>query len=61
MEETIRGRADWGDRYIAFTNYDLQVLDVSEYLYISLVVGKLVVRVSDQIRHKPGWTATEDG
>ena len=31
MEETIRGRAEWGDRYIAFTNYDLQVLDVSEY------------------------------
>ena len=29
MEETIRGRAEWGDRYIAFTNYDLQVLDVS--------------------------------
>ena len=34
MEETIRGRADWGDSYIAFTNYDLQVLDVSEYLEI---------------------------
>ena len=28
MEETIRGRAKWGDRYIAFTNYDLQILDV---------------------------------
>jgi hypothetical protein len=28
MEEAIRGTAKWSDRYIAFTNYDLQILDV---------------------------------
>ena len=28
---------------------------------MSLVVRKPVFRVSDQIRHKPGSTATEDG
>ena len=43
MEETIRGRAKWGDRYIAFTNYDLQILDVSDlgagkFLKLSLVL-----------------------
>ncbi|KAH3853973.1 DDB1- and CUL4-associated factor 15-like [Dreissena polymorpha] len=28
MEEAIRSAAPWADRYIAFTNYDLQILDV---------------------------------
>ena len=28
---------------------------------MSLVVRKLVFGVSDQVRHKPGCTATEDG
>ena len=30
-------------------------------LYLSLVVRKPVFGVSDQVRHKPGCTATEDG
>ena len=30
-------------------------------LHMSLVVRKLVFGVSDQVRHKPGCTATEDG
>ena len=29
--------------------------------YMSLVVRKPVFGVSDQVRHKPGCTATEDG
>ena len=29
--------------------------------HMSLVVRKQVFRVSDQVRHKPGCTATEDG
>ena len=28
--------------------------------HMSLVVRKPVFRVSDQVRHKPGYTATED-
>ena len=28
LEEVIGHFADWGHRYIAFTNYDLQILDV---------------------------------
>ena len=31
------------------------------YLYMSLVVRKPVFGVSDQVRHKPGCTTTEDG
>ena len=34
---------------------------VSITLYLSLVVRKPVFGVSDQVRHKPGCTATEDG
>ena len=34
---------------------------VFTYHYLSLVVRKPVFRVSDQVRHKPGCTATEDG
>ena len=30
-------------------------------VYLSLVVRKPVFGVSDQVRHKPGCTATEDG
>ena len=30
-------------------------------MYLSLVVRKPVFGVSDQVRHKPGCTATEDG
>ena len=33
----------------------------SQSLYSSLVVRKPVFGVSDQVRHKPGCTATEDG
>ena len=32
-----------------------------EYGFMSLVVGKPVFGVSDQVPHKPGCTATEDG
>ena len=31
------------------------------YLHMSLVVRKPVFGVSDQVRHKPGCTSTEDG
>ena len=31
------------------------------FLYMSLVVRKPVFGVSDQVPHKPGGTATEDG
>ena len=31
------------------------------YNYMSLVVRKPVFEVSDQVRHKPACTATEDG
>ena len=41
---------------------DLVVKVGSEYMYyFSLVVRKPVFGVSDQVRHKPGCTATEDG
>ena len=30
-------------------------------LYMSRVMRKPVFRVSNQVRHKPGWIATEDG
>ena len=41
-------------------------LDLSKFLcskscYMSLVVRRPVFRVSDQVRHKPGCTVTEDG
>lgn len=29
LEEVIGQKAEWGHRYISFTNYDLQILDVS--------------------------------
>lgn len=28
MVEAIHSEADWGQRYVAFCNYDLQILDV---------------------------------
>ena len=31
MVEAIHNDADWGQRYIAFCNYDLQILDVSPF------------------------------
>ena len=31
------------------------------FLHLSLVLRKPVFRVSDQVSHKPGCTATEDG
>ena len=31
------------------------------YVYVSLVVRKLVFGVSDQVPHKPGCRATQDG
>ena len=31
------------------------------YIHMSLVVRKPVFRVSDRVRHKLGYTATEDG
>ena len=46
------------------------VLSLTKYLYlqtrtrsdkVSLVVRKLVFGVSDQVRHKPGPTTTQDG
>ena len=39
---------------------DLQVL-LGDELYLSLVVRKPVLGVSDLVPHKPGCTATEDG
>ena len=39
----------------------LAFICMTEYLVISLVVRKPVFGVSDQVRHKPGCTATEDG
>ena len=35
--------------------------DVSTFRKLSLVVRKPVLGVSDQVRHKPGCTATNDG
>ena len=32
-----------------------------QFYYMSLVVRKPVFGVSDQVRHKPGCTVTEDG
>ena len=29
LGETIRQCADWGKRYLAFTDYDVQIIDVS--------------------------------
>ena len=29
LEEVIGQKAEWGHRYVSFTNYDLQILDVS--------------------------------
>lgn len=37
LEEVIGHFADWGHRYIAFTNYDLQILDV-RYLNILFII-----------------------
>lgn len=37
LEEVIGHSADWGHRYIAFTNYDLQILDV-RYLNIPFII-----------------------
>ena len=38
MAEAIHHDADWGQRYVAFCNYDLQILDVSPvFLYYPLV------------------------
>ena len=38
-----------------------QSLRKCDLCYMSLVVRKPVFGVSDQVRHKPGCTATEDG
>lgn len=37
LEEVIGHFADWGHRYIAFTNYDLQILDV-RYINIPFII-----------------------
>lgn len=29
IADTIRNEAEWGGRYIAFTDYDMQIIDVS--------------------------------
>ena len=36
------------------------IIEKIYYRYLSLVVRKLVFGVSDQVRHKPSCTATED-
>lgn len=41
LEEVIGQKADWGHRYVSFTNYDLQILDVCADR--NLVVGKVIV------------------
>ena len=40
---------------------DLDCLKHLLFSYLSLVVRKPVFMVSDQVQHKPGCTATEDG
>ena len=51
-------------------NANMFNLNLHKYMYnilcyfwhhLSLVLRKPVFRVSDQVRHKPGCTATEDG
>ena len=46
-----------GDKGLLASAYD----DKKHQLNLSLVVRKPVFGVSDQVRHKPGCTATEDG
>ena len=38
-----------------------KMMDSGRKLYLSLVVRKPIFGVSEQARHKPGCTATEDG
>ncbi|XP_052766190.1 DDB1- and CUL4-associated factor 15-like [Mya arenaria] len=44
MEEAIRSSAPWEHRYIAFTNYDLQILDV--YMDRNEVLAKVFALIS---------------
>ena len=37
------------------------IIGISGQFYLSLVLRKPVFGVSDQVAHKPGCTATEDG
>ena len=38
LGEAVKNAADWGHRYLAFTDYDLQILDVpSSLLLLSLL------------------------
>ena len=39
----------------------VKVSRVFNFCYLSLIVRKLVFGVSDQVPHKPVYTATEDG
>ena len=43
--------------------FDLEIMSFRSFkvLHMSLVVRKPVFGVFDQVRHKPGCTATEDG
>ena len=41
--------------------FTVKLLGVLLFSYLSLVVRKPVFGVSDQVRHKAGCTATEDG
>ena len=41
--------------------YFVFVVSCLSQIYLSPVVRKPVFGVSDQVRHKPGCTATEDG
>lgn len=34
LDEAIRRTADWGHRYLAFTDYDLQIVEVTSLLLI---------------------------
>ena len=50
--------ADWLPR---LGKRELIFLLLNTHHYLSLVVRKPVFGVSDQVRHKPGCAATEDG
>ena len=52
-----------GKQMPEFGDYDLRILVQVELLIteISRDMRKPVFEVSDQVRHKPGFTATEDG
>lgn len=46
LGETVRTSADWGHRYLSFTDYDIQIVEVGQSFFPSVLSDPLSSQVS---------------